>query len=258
MRRGSFAALALTASLLALACNGPEIAVFELPALSMAGTGGAAGSPTVNGGSAGASGPNAGSSYGGAAAGNGDFPSQSGGAAGSSNTAGSSGGGDSGPTKCSVESDCMLGWQCEKQGCSDTEGVCVPWPPFCPSNPAPVCGCDGITYWNDCIRLQSGARLAAFDQCRASACTCEVGTDCTVPTGTYASCSHLLPSGAMCGHGIGACWVLPAQCDPSADKRLWRECKPPDPGEVPGCLDTCSAIASEHTYAELHRGDTCN
>jgi hypothetical protein len=260
MMRRWFASLALPASVLAIACNGPEVAVFELPTpMHMGGTGGVAGSSMVAGGGfAGVTGPSAGSSSGGAAAGSGDVPAAGSGSAGLANMAGFPSGSGSGPMRCGDDADCMVGWQCEKQGCQEPNGFCVPWPVFCPPNPAPVCGCDGVTYWNDCIRLKSKARLAAFDQCRATACTCEVGTDCVVPSGTYASCSHLLPFGAMCSHGSGACWVLPPQCDPNADKRLWRECKPPEPGETPACVDTCTAIASEHTYAELHRGDTCN
>jgi Kazal-type serine protease inhibitor domain len=181
----------------------------------------------------------------------------SGGLAGMGNAAGIPGAGGAGPATCGVDTDCMPGWLCEKQGCDALTGVCVPWPLFCPPAPAPVCGCDGITYWNDCIRLQSPghAQQQSPDQCRANACTCEVGADCMVP---YASCSHLLPTGEVCGHGMGACWVLPPQCEPSADSKMWRECKPPDPGQLPGCLDTCNAIATEHTYGELHRGDTCN
>jgi hypothetical protein len=257
--RRSLAAL-FAASVLAVACNGPEVAVFELPSLTiMAGTGGAAGTPAMpSAGFAGASAPSAGSSTGGAAAGSGGAASDGGGSGGVLNMGGMPDGGGTDAAECSDDGDCMLGWQCEKRGCTEPTGVCVPWPALCPPNPAPVCGCDGVTYWNDCIRLKSHARLAGFDQCRATACTCEVGTDCVVPPGTYASCSHLLPFGAMCGHGSGACWVLPSQCDPSADFRRWRECKPPDQGEIPACVDTCTAIASEHTYAELHRGDVCN
>ena len=262
MSRTSFGSLALAASMLAMACDGPEVTVFELPALTMTtGTGGAAGMAGVtsagSAGSADAPAPSAGSSSGGAAAGSGGSPSEGGGSGGGLNTAGMPDGGGMEATKCDDDGDCMLGWLCEKRGCSEPTGQCVPYPSFCLPNPAPVCGCDGVTYWNDCIRLKSHARLAALDQCRATACTCEVGTDCVVPPLTYASCSHLLPFGAMCGHGSGACWVLPPQCDPTLDFRSWRECKPP-PGEPPACVDTCTAIASEHTYVELHRGDVCN
>lgn len=260
MRSWSLAASTFTASVLALGCNGPEIAVFDLPPpTNMAGSGETAGFSTgTSGGSSGATGFGAGSSSGGTLAGSGSSASEGGGSGGPPNTAGAPDGGGMGATKCGDDGDCMPGWQCEKQGCAEATGVCVPWPALCPPNPAPVCGCDGVTYWNDCIRLKSHARLAAFDQCRATACTCEVGLDCGVPPGTYASCSHLLPSGAMCGRGSGACWVLPPQCDPSADSRMWRECKPPDQGETPACVDTCTAIASERSYAELHRGDVCN
>ena len=259
MSRYSLESLALAACLLAVACDGPEVTVFDLPVLTMmAGAAGTAATPSA--GSAGAPAPSAGASSGGAAAGSGGSPSEGGGggSGGLLNVAGMPDGGGTDSTECADDNDCMPGWLCEKRGCSEPTGACVPWPAFCLPNPAPVCGCDGVTYWNDCIRLRSHARLAAFDQCRATACRCDVGTDCVVPPGTYASCSHLLPFGAMCGRGSGACWVLPPQCEPNADFRRWRECRPPAPGEVPACVDTCTAIASEHTYAELHRGDVCN
>lgn len=264
MRRAGWQLLSL-ASLSLAACDGREMSVFELPAHVVGGAGSAAGS-SASAGSAGKDTASAGSSAGtdavtsgsgngGATGGGGGSPSPAGGSAGSSaNTAGTpaSGGGVS----CGDKLDCMPGWICEKQGCDTPSGVCVPWPPACFPNYNPVCGCDGVTYWNDCLRLRSGARLAGPDICRAGACTCEVGSDCNVP---YASCSHLLPPGeTMCGHGEGACWVLPPQCPPPPqDAKLWRECKPPDQGGMGGCLDMCSAIATEHSYAELHRGDVC-
>lgn len=261
MRRARWQLLSL-ATLSLAACDGREVSVFELPAHvggaagSTAGTSASAGSESASAGSsAGKEAAPAGSSNGGSFSGSGGGPSLDGGDTGSSGK-GAGVPGSGGGVSCSEQPDCMPGWICEKQGCDAPTGICVPWPPACFPNYNPVCGCDGVTYWNDCIRLRSGAGLAGPDICRAGACTCEVGADCNVP---YASCSHLLPPGeTMCGHGEGACWVLPPQCPPPPqDAKLWRECKPPEAGGMGGCLDMCAAIATEHSYAELHRGDIC-
>lgn len=161
-----------------------------------------------------------------------------------------------GQRPCAEDFDCDTGWVCEKPGCDAPFGQCVPWPSLCWDDPMPVCGCDGVTYWNDCVRLKSPShpQLASFGQCRDTAFPCQFGADCNVP---YASCSHLMAPGELCGHGTGSCWVLPAQCVPSADKKRWRECRPPDQGPGP-CSDMCNAIASERPHAELRRYETCN
>jgi hypothetical protein len=263
MRPSTLQVLLSAAAALVVACEGREVPVFELPVVvgGAAGTGGVAGTFTTAG-----SDTNSESGNGNAGAGTGGGESFAGsgpltplgGSAGFHDTGGSPGAGGGGsPAPCGSDQDCMPGWLCEKPGCDAATGNCVPWPPFCQPEPAPVCGCDGVTYWNDCIRLQapSHTQLQSADQCRANACTCEVGADCMVP---YASCSHLLPPGATCGHGMGACWVLPPQCPLNTDFKMWRECRPPDAGQPPACLDTCNAIATEHSYAELHRGDMCN
>jgi hypothetical protein len=255
MRRGTLAAAALGAFL--AACEGRELSVFDVPAM-LAGSSsqaGAAGAGEPSGGAGGSGSRPAGDSLAGSAtAGSVAVAGGSGGNGGAPPQAGGGGmpPGMTMPQPCESDDDCQ-GWICDKPGCDAVSGFCKPWPLFCDAMPRPVCGCDGVTYWNDCIRVQSHARLAAPDQCFDTACTCEVGSDCKVPG---ASCGHLLPPNAMCGHAMGSCWMLPAECDAAADPKRWHECKPPD-GAEPQCVDTCTAISQEHSYAELHRGDPC-
>ena len=36
---------------------------------------------------------------------------------------------------------------------------------MCEEAPQPVCGCDGITYWNDCLRRAAGITAKRFGEC---------------------------------------------------------------------------------------------
>jgi len=48
----------------------------------------------------------------------------------------------------------------------DQEGTCVVKPDSCPQRAEPVCGCDGNSYLNDCMRLMAGAQKDHDGECQ--------------------------------------------------------------------------------------------
>ena len=49
---------------------------------------------------------------------------------------------------------------------ADLAGTCVIRPEACLAIYDPVCGCDAVTYSNECVRLAAGATLAHVGECR--------------------------------------------------------------------------------------------
>ena len=65
--------------------------------------------------------------------------------------------------QCDADEVCDL----KDETCSipDLQGVCVPRPEACTAEFLPVCGCDGVTYSNDCVRQMNSATLAHAGVC---------------------------------------------------------------------------------------------
>ena len=66
--------------------------------------------------------------------------------------------------------ECPEGQFCElpegKCGAADLEGTCIVQPEMCTRDYRPVCGCDGITYGNDCDRMSTGVQKDHDGECK--------------------------------------------------------------------------------------------
>ncbi|HYH46402.1 MAG TPA: Kazal-type serine protease inhibitor domain-containing protein [Thermoanaerobaculia bacterium] len=95
---------------------------------------------------------------------------------------------------------------------ADAAGTCVVVPDVCPDTGPQVCGCDGITYANECQLLKSGIRQAAQGACASTdePSSCATNREC----GRGAFCE--LPRGA-CESTDGLCAPRAADCPDMVD-----------------------------------------
>jgi hypothetical protein len=103
---------------------------------------------------------------------------------------------------------CNPGLFCEPPAGScriaDVAGVCKRTPQACTADVRPVCGCDGKTYSNDCVRQIAGVGLD-----HVGACTPDGGV------GEGGQCGGFRPNPAMCAKGL-KCNDPPGRCGSQA------------------------------------------
>ena len=102
---------------------------------------------------------------------------------------------------------CKLGvGQC----CCDFQGVCTAIPTACPEYYDPVCGCDGVTYSNECFADAAATSIDHLGPCGQicggiQGLPCDDGELC------------LLPEGGCCCDFQGLCVPIPEECPETCD-----------------------------------------
>lgn len=243
--------------LIAFGCGGGETTSSSAPTTGSGGTttttttggGGAGGTTTTTStttGEAGSGGTPTTTSMGGGGAGG------AGGTGGETGGAGGAGGGTTTSTTSTTTTsdDCVWGGDCGPgnkycfaPGCGN--GVCIqkPAPAGLPPDPTPVCGCDGVTYWNAEVAASHGMSLASEGPCSmVIACgpdtPCPDGMKCNRPVADQASCALDV---------MGECWGTALSCPLTGP--MGRACT------TATCELQCSLIQSQNPWFE---DPTCN
>ena len=104
---------------------------------------------------------------------------------------------------CEDNNGCLSGLYCKKApGDCESDGICSRKPENCMEIFAPVCGCNGTTYPNECSAAMAGINVNFDGECASN---CTNNTDCSDET--YYCKKHIgyCDSGGVCTDRPDAC-----------------------------------------------------
>jgi hypothetical protein len=114
------------------------------------------------------------------------------------------------PGACRDDADCEDASFCERRACGAAEGACAPVPEICIEIARPVCGCDGVTYANDCVRRHASVSKAHDGRCEDTRELCGgiAGFVCSDPTDVCL----FEPGTCLVADNMGVCVDRPDAC----------------------------------------------
>jgi len=118
---------------------------------------------------------------------------------------------------CSWPGACGSGAYCRARGCG--AGECKPASVANDGAKSPVCGCDGVDYWNATTAATLGMAVASTGTCAVdTTCGGFGGTQC--PAGRTCTYQYADASACNLSDASGVCWGMPATCDSGAGFRV--------------------------------------
>lgn len=139
----------------------------------------------------------------------------------------------------------MPGEFCQKDACDAATGACKLKPLTCTGDDAtfvPVCGCDGMTYYNPCVAEREAVNVATDGECTSNQATCtrsQGGSSCS-PARDRARCYRPRTSCSGVSAANGVCWVLPDECP--TEPQVNRYCAAVGGSGSPRCAGLCELL----------------
>jgi hypothetical protein len=149
---------------------------------------------------------------------------------------------------CDANHACGQGYFCFDAACGlqgAGTGTCQPVETT-EAKAAPVCGCDGVTYWNSRLGAASPHSIRADGACPAGEGTkgCSTSGGCAAEAGERCAYARDTCSSAL---GAGTCWVVPASC--SETKVVAKRC---EGGSQSSCAKLCDLITSGKAFHDVN------